>query len=46
MLGRISSTFSINTNSDLTRVGFSCHDDDNRAANKPYNGLFDLLKED
>lgn len=46
MLGRISSTFSINTNSDLTRVGFSCHDDDNRASNKPYNGLFDLLKED
>ena len=46
MLGRISSTFSINTNSDLTRVGFSCHDDDNKVTNKPYNGLFDLLNED
>lgn len=46
MLGRISSTFSINTNSDLTRVGFSCHDDENKASNKPYNGLFDLLNED
>lgn len=46
MLGRISSTFSVDANSVLTRVGFSCHDDDNKVTNKPYNGLFDLLKED